>query len=188
MSKISDNNTGRTAAVAPTPTGSLLLAGLLAAVTSVCSWINVPLFFTPVPVNLALIGPYLAGLLLGVKYGVLSQIIYIFMGAVGLPVFAGFTGGVAIIAGPTGGFLVGYILCAAMCGLRFPTERTLSRIILMIAGLACCYGCGLIWFMISTHSTLWGGLVACVLPFLPGDAVKIAVATVLAKRLLQAVR
>ena len=96
---------------------NLLLAGLMAALTAVCSWINISLFFTPVPINLALIGPYMAGLLLGLKYGVLSQGVYVLMGAIGLPVFAGFASGVGTLAGPTGGFIVGYVICAAICGL-----------------------------------------------------------------------
>lgn len=167
-------------------TNKLLLAGLFAALTAVCSWINIPLFFTPIPVNLALLGPYLAGLILGSKYGALSQIVYVLMGALGLPVFAGFTGGFGVITGPTGGFLVGYLLCSLLSGLPPRKSNTKRRILLMITALAACYTCGVTWFMILTHSTIWAALTACVIPFLPGDAVKIAVAALLVKHLPKA--
>ena len=179
----------------------LVLAALFSGLTAVLSWINVPLFFTPVPVNLALIGPYLAGLLLGVRYGCLSQLLYILLGCVGLPVFAGFSAGAGVLTGPTGGFIAGYVLCAAICGLSGRSAYAFAsasaagsayasgsasagrRVVLMCGGLLACYGCGLAWFMISSGSTLGAGLVACVLPFLPGDAVKIAAAALLAARL-----
>ena len=184
---------------APPPGGPLplVLAALFSGLTAVLSWINVPLFFTPVPVNLALIGPYLAGLLLGVRYGCLSQLLYILLGCVGLPVFAGFSAGAGVLAGPTGGFIAGYVLCAALCGLSGRRAYASAgrsayasgsasagrRVVLMCGGLLACYSCGLAWFMISSGSTLGAGLVACVLPFLPGDAVKIAAAALLAARL-----
>lgn len=167
---------------------NLLLAGLMAALTAVCSWINISLFFTPVPINLALIGPYMAGLLLGLKYGVLSQGVYVLMGAIGLPVFAGFASGVGTLAGPTGGFIVGYVICAAICGLSARKKGTKYRVLLMVCGLAACYACGLIWFMVVTGSSLWAGLISCVFPFLPGDAVKITVAALLTKYLSKALK
>ncbi len=164
-------------------TQKLLLAGLFAALTGVCSWINIPLPFTPIPVNLALVGPAMAGLVLGWRYSMLSQVIYILMGAIGIPVFAGFTAGAGHIIGPTGGFLFGYILCAAICGLPSRLKNIPHRILLMICGFAACYICGLIWFMISMESTLLAGFTACVLPFLPGDAVKITLVAILSKYL-----
>lgn len=107
-------------------------------------------------------GPYLAGLMLGCRYGFFSQIIYILLGVLGIPVFAGFTSGAGVIAGPTGGFIAGYIMCAVICGLPARKKGSSYRILLMICGLIACYALGLAWFMILTHSTLWAGLVACV--------------------------
>lgn len=164
-------------------TKKLILAGLFAALTAVCSWINISLFFTPVPINLALIGPYMAGLVLGSKFGFFSEIIYVLLGSIGLPVFAGFTGGLDKLVGPTGGFIVGYMLCALICGLELRHKGTKFRVLLMILGLAACYACGLIWFMFVTHSALWAGLTSCVLPFLPGDAVKITAVAILVRHL-----
>ncbi len=167
---------------------SLVLAALFAGLTAICSWINIPLFFTPVPVNLALIGPYLAGLMLGTKYGSLSQLIYVLLGCLGVPVFAGFTGGAGVIAGPTGGFIIGYVVCAAICGLNMRKNGFKHKIMLMVFGLAACYSLGLIWFIFVTGSSLWAGLISCVIPFLPGDAIKITAAALLSKQLSKAVK
>ena len=95
----------------------LVLTGIFAAIVTICSWITVPLPFTQVPINLAVLGVLLAGGCLGSKYGSLSILIYILLGAVGIPVFAGFGAGLGTLAGPTGGYIVGYILCAAIAGL-----------------------------------------------------------------------
>ena len=88
----------------------LVLTGIFAAIVTICSWITVPLPFTQVPINLAVLGVLLAGGCLGSKYGSLSILIYILLGAVGIPVFAGFGSGLGTLAGPTGGYIVGYIL------------------------------------------------------------------------------
>ena len=77
-------------------------------------------------------------------------------------------------------------MCAVICGLPARKKGSSYRIMLMICGLITCYALGLAWFMILTHSTLWAGLVACVIPFLPGDAVKIILAAVLSKYLVRA--
>ncbi len=200
-------------------TNMLLLSGLFSALTAICSWINIPLFFTPVPINLALIGPYMSGLMLGPRYGLLSQLIYILLGAIGVPVFAGFSGGIGVLAGPTGGFIAGYAVCAFICGLSMPVYRrksgakagyglsrengaypadatgrspmklgmTAGSVGFMLLGLTACYIFGLIWYMALTGAGLWSGLVACVLPFLPGDAFKITAAAILYRQLARAV-
>lgn len=157
----------------------LIICALFASLMTICSWISIPLFFTPVPVNMALAGAYITGLLLGCKYGFISEVLYILLGAVGLPVFAGFSGGIGAIAGPTGGFIIGYAFCAFVCGLSARKKGIMMRILLMLCGMSLCYGCGLIWFMYITGSTLWAGLVSCVIPFLAGDAVKIILVSIL---------
>ncbi len=167
---------------------NFLLAGLMTAITAICSWINIGLFFTPIPINLALMGPYISGLLLGSRYGVLSQTAYVLMGAFGLPVFAGFASGVGVLAGPTGGFIAGYVLCSAICGLSVRKKGTKHRLLLMLLGLTACYVCGLIWFMFVTGAALWAALVSCVFPFLLGDAVKIALTALLTKHLSNALK
>ena len=101
----------------------LVICGVFAAVMVVCSWIAIPLP-SGVPINLAVLGVLLSAGCLGFKYGTLTQLVYVLLGCVGLPVFAGFNGGLHVIAGPTGGYIVGYILCAGIVG--FIASRTKS--------------------------------------------------------------
>lgn len=99
----------------------MALCGLFAALTAVCSYISIPLGFTPVPVNLATLAVFLAGGLLGKKYGTVALSVYVLLGAVGLPVFSEFRGGLGVIAGPTGGYIIGYIAAAFLVGLIIET-------------------------------------------------------------------
>ena len=164
-------------------THNLVLAALFAALTAVCSQIQIPL--PMVPINLALFAVHLCGALLGAKWGALSMCAYALLGAVGVPVFSGFASGPAVLFGKTGGYILGYILCALLVGLL--SRRlgfTFPKLCLsMVVGVAVCYLFGTIWFMAITGMNLQLSLTYCVLPFLPGDAVKIALATFLALRL-----
>lgn len=176
-----------------TKTSYMALCGLFAALMAICSLISIPLGFTPVPVNLATLGVFLAGGLLGKKYGTISIAVYVLLGAVGVPVFAGFRGGLSVLVGPTGGYIIGYIAAAFLVGLltellvpkagRSAGREILACIIAMIIGLFACYLLGTLWFMISTHTGVWAALVSCVFPFLPGDALKIAAGAILTQKL-----
>lgn len=166
-----------------TLTRQLVLAALFAALTAVCSQIQIPL--PMIPINLALFAVHLCGALLGAKWGALSMAVYALLGAVGVPVFAGFGSGPAVLFGKTGGYIIGYILCAAIVGLL--SRRlgfTFPRLCLsMVIGVAVCYVFGTAWFMVISGLNLATSLSYCVLPFLPGDAVKILLAAFLALRL-----
>ena len=164
-------------------TRNLVLAALFAALTAVCSQIQIPL--PMVPINLALFAVHLCGALLGAKWGALSMTAYALLGGVGAPVFAGFSSGPAVLFGKTGGYILGYILCALLVGLlsRRLGYTVKGLVIAMVVGVAACYVFGTIWFMVITGMSLKLSLTYCVLPFLPGDAVKIALATFLALRL-----
>lgn len=229
-------------------TASLVLCGLFAALTAICAYINIPLGFTPIPMNLAMLAVFLAGGILGKKYGTVSIVVYVLMGAAGLPVFAGFQSGLAVIVGPTGGFLAGYIATAFIVGISLDTyekrhasggkahttsqmprgsgemsrrmcqsphssgetshamcqmphvsgetshalchkPRALKRrkfalcIFSMLIGLIVCYALGMLWFMTLTGTGLYASLAACVLPFIPGDIIKIIAASLLTMRL-----
>ena len=168
-------------------TKNLILCGMFAAITTVCSWITIPLGFTPVPVNLATLAVFMTGGLLGPKYGPLSLTVYTLAGAVGIPVFAGFRGGLAVIAGPTGGYIIGYILAAFIAGLLISdssSSHSALRIVpALVLALAACYALGTVWFIYSTGTNIGAALLSCVIPFLPGDALKIAAATVLIGKL-----
>ena len=159
------------------------VCAVFAALTAVLSQLSVPI--GPVPINLATFSVFLAGGILGASGGLLSQLVYLILGAVGLPVFAGFRGGVGALAGPTGGYLAGYAAAAWLVGQAAEKFCRKPRVLAgsMAAGLAVCYFLGTGWFMIVTGRGLWDSLALCVFPFLLGDALKIAVATALAARL-----
>lgn len=161
----------------------MILSALFAALTAVAAQISIPV--GPVPISLATLGVYLAGAVLGAGGGAGSQAAYLLLGAAGVPVFAGFRGGVASLAGPTGGYLAGYVVCAwivgAVCG-RFG-RRALPIALSVAAGTAALYSLGTAWFMYSTGRGLQESLALCVLPFLPGDAAKAAVTVLAAPRL-----
>lgn len=166
-----------------TLTRQLVLAALFAALTAVCSQIQIPL--PMIPINLALFSVHLCGALLGAKWGALSMAVYALLGAIGVPVFAGFGSGPAVLFGKTGGYILGYILCAAIVGVlsRRIGFSYLKLCLSMVIGVAVCYAFGTAWFMVVSGLNLVTSLGYCVLPFLPGDAVKILLAAFLALRL-----
>ena len=137
----------------------------------------------PVPLSLATFAVYLAGSILGKKRGTAAVGLYLLIGIIGVPVFSGFSGGFQKLAGVTGGYLIGYLPCAFLAGLGAErTERENRKWLLpvmMVIGTAVLYAIGTAWFMIQTGNSLGAALGLCVLPFLPGDAVKIAAATLI---------
>ena len=164
-------------------TQRIVLAALFAALMAVCSQIQIPL--PMVPINLALFAAHLCGALLGAKWGAFSISAYALLGLVGAPVYAGFASGPAALFGKTGGYILGYILSAFLVGLL--SRRigfTFKGLCLsMLVGVVACYAFGTVWFMAVTGLNLMTSLAYCVIPFLPGDAVKIALAALLALRL-----
>lgn len=165
---------------------TLVYCALFAALTAVFAQIVIPI--QPVPISLATFAVMMCGLLLGWKYGALAVIVYILLGLVGVPVFAGFKNGAAALAGPTAGYIIGYIPYALLAGLAFPRfeKNFRGRCLLLAAGAVILYLLGTAWFMIQSGRGLWDSLSLCVLPFLPGDAAKIVLAALLAPRLRKA--
>lgn len=161
----------------------LTTSAMFVALTAICSQIQIPL--PMVPINLALFAIYLTGAILGPKYGTLSILAYVLLGGIGAPVFAGFSGGFGRITGPTGGYIVGYVLATLIVG--FITTKFgyswWKLVIAMVVGLTACYIVGTAWFMYITGNSLAASMTYCVIPFLPGDVVKIILATVLTIRL-----
>ena len=167
-------------------TRRLCLIAILAAVLCVLAPWSVAI--GPIPLTLALFAVYLAGAVAGVWDGVCAVLLYLFMGAVGLPVFSGFAGGVQKLVGMTGGYLWGYVPCVLIVSLTihyFGSKRW-AYPVGMVLGTMVCYCVGTAWFMVVTKSTLAAAFAACILPFLPGDAIKIAAASVISPRVRQA--
>ena len=162
----------------------LSYCAIFAALTAVLSQISLPI--GPVPINLALMSPVIAALLFGIQVGVTSQAVYVLLGAVGLPVFSGFRGGLSALAGPTGGYIIGYILCALLAGaiIKYSKEKSVPMLVLAaVAGTLICYLFGTIWFVYQQKTTFAAALSLCVFPFLPGDAVKIVLDTLIVRKI-----
>ncbi len=146
----------------------------------------------PVPVSLATIAVYLSVYVLGCFYGTASVCLYILIGIAGLPVFSGGRGGLGVIAGPTGGYIVGYIFMALAGGLLMQAvkRRFVPVLLGWAAATAVLYAFGTAWFIALMKVSLTQALVQCVYPFLPGDAAKIVIGTLLGRavrsRLLKA--
>lgn len=176
-------------------TRDLVLCALCAALTCILAPISIPLA-AGVPISLATFAVMLSGVLLGARLGAVSQLIYVLLAAVGLPVLAGWTGGIGIITGMTGGYIVGYILLAFLTGLIYqPFSRSTNMGVRigfmslgMIIGTAALYTLGTAWFMFITGMTLQESLAACVLPFLPGDFCKMFAVIVVAPHIEIAIR
>lgn len=170
----------------------MTIIGLMAALLCVVAPISLFLPISPVPISLATLVIYFSLYVLGMKKALLSCVIYLLLGLVGLPVFSGATGGVGKLVGPTGGYLIGYLLLALVAGLFidkwFP--HYLLCLLGMILGTAACYLFGTAWLAYANHITFQAALAAGVLPFLAGDIFKIILALLLGpvirKRLIKA--
>lgn len=165
---------------------NLTLTAMCAALCCILAPIAIPV--GAVPVSLALFAVMLTASLSGSVRGTAAVGLYIALGAVGLPVFAGFTGGFERITSATGGFIIGYLPCALLVGLVCGGDVKLWRYpVGMAAGTLCCYAVGTVWFAVSTCTSLMQSLTVCVLPFVLFDAIKIAAASAICPRLKKAV-
>lgn len=162
----------------------LVLVAEFAAIITICSWISIP---TTVPFTLQTFAVFVAAGLLGWKYGTISIVVYILLGAVGIPVFAGFSGGIGAIIGPTGGYIIGFIFTSLIVGLitKFFGKKIYVLIISMILGLAVCYLFGTLWFMFVSQMGFIESLMLCVVPFLIFDACKIVAASIIVRLLYE---
>lgn len=170
---------------------------VLCAVTAALTCVLAPVSFvigTVIPVTLATFAVMLSGVLLGGRWGALSQLIYLLLGVIGLPVCAGWTPALSRLAGPTGGYLVGYLPLAFICGAIYAAwgrgSRGFRRYAALIGGMAAgtvvLYAFGTAWFCIYSGAGVGYALSLCVAPFLIGDGVKIAVVAVIAPQLEKA--
>ena len=173
-------------------TQQLVWTGIMAALIALCAWLTIP---TAVPFTMQTFAIFLAVGLLGGKLGSLAVGVYLLLGAVGLPVFSGFSGGPGAFAGVTGGYLIGFLLMALVMwlGERLFGTEDLVFVLSGIGGLAVCYLFGTVWFLLLYTSTtgpigVWAVLASCVFPFLVPDGVKLALAFLLRRRLRKAMR
>ena len=156
----------------------MVLSGLFAALLAVCAWLSIPV--ADIAFTMQTFGVLLTLGILGGKWGTASILLYLLMGAVGLPVFAGFRGGLGTLLGVTGGYIGGFLAT----GLTYWALERIHKPTAMIVGLLACYGCGTAWFVLYAGGASLGfAMVKCVLPYLIPDCIKLALALTLSRRI-----
>lgn len=184
---MSQNETSGTVAVnnQKIRTKQMVLIALMTAVTCVLGPLSIPLPFSPVPISLTNFAIFLAIFILGMKNGTISFIIYLLLGAVGVPVFSSFRGGLQVLAGPTGGYLIGFIFLALIMGFALDhfDRKLVPTIIGMIIGMAVCYAFGTVWLAKLLSLSFKEGLMMGVIPYLAGDVAKIIIAAIVGPKL-----
>lgn len=154
----------------------LAMTAVMAAVMAVVAPFSISI--GPIPLSFCTLVIYLNAYILGWKRGTVAVLVYILLGVVGMPVFSGFGSGLAKVAGPTGGYIIGYLPLALIGGLavaRFPKNRAL-QLLGMILATAVLYALGTAWYCLQSGTDLTTALGWCVIPFLPGDAIKMVAA------------
>ena len=170
----------------------LCYMGICAALIAICSWISIP---AAVPFTLQTFAIFCVLGLLGGKRGTVAIVVYILLGAVGIPVFTGFNAGLGALLGTTGGYILGFIFIGLIYWLaeRLFGSKRMVRIAAMLLGLLLCYAFGTAWFMF-VYARMAGAIALgtalgwCVLPFIVPDLVKMALALLLSDRLRKMIR
>lgn len=173
-------------------TYDMVYIGVFAVLIIICTWISIPFV---VPFTMQTFAVFLTVGVLGGKRGTITILVYLLLGAIGLPVFSNFMGGIGKLLSNTGGYLIGFLFAALIMWLieRVAGKGKIVRIVSMLAGLIVCYAFGTAWFMILyTKTTGPVGIVAvlgwCVFPFIIPDLIKIALAYGLSKKLASVIR
>jgi biotin transport system substrate-specific component len=167
----------------------MVYASLFGALTAVGALISIPL--QPVPITLHTLFMNLAPALLGGPLGALSQIVYILLGVIGLPVFSGGKAGFGVLLGPTGGYLIGFVIGAFLIGKMVRTRTRAGFFWLLFSmalGHVVVYGCGVLQLALVAKLSLAKALAVGVLPFLPGDFLKMCAASYITLRLRDKIR
>lgn len=163
----------------------LSIIAFFASITAVLAQIAIPIPLTPAPISFGLVAVYISGILLKPQHAVYSQICYLALGAMGVPVFGGFRGGLGVLFGPTGGYLLVYPVMAWIVSMALNSkksrqaERTQSKgIVFLKSSIAICiahiilYLGGTTWLSITTGNAFYASLVLAVFPFIPMDILK----------------
>lgn len=175
-------------------TAQITITALFAALTAVFSQISFPVPFTPIVFTMGVMAVYLTAALLPKWYALLAQIVYLLLGAIGLPVYSGFHGGIGTLLGPTGGYLMAYPIMALLGAWlrelleKTPLPRLIQYLIALLATLIPCYLLGSLWYMQVGQVGWMASLSLTALPFIPMDAVKVVFSALLAVPVHAAVR
>lgn len=171
---------------------SIVLCAFFCALTCILSMISIPI--QPIPITMATVAVYFSGVIMGPKYGTISQLVYLFLVLVGLPFTSKLIGGASVFVGPTAGFLLGYLPMTLVIGLIYyyfkkkydsSSAKRIGLILSMFVGTLVCYLFGLIWYMIYSLVDIYSAFLVCVLPFLIGDIIKMILVVVCVPKLEQ---
>lgn len=164
----------------------IVFISVTAALIAVCSWITIPL--GDIPITFQFFAVFTAVGILGTKRSLLSVIVWILLGAVGIPVFSGFRGGIGVLFGTTGGYIIGFIFLTLVGGIIIDKfgKKTYVMCIGLFLGMIVCYAFGTAWYMLmymkNTGSIgLTAVLGACVFPYIIPDLVKLGLAVIVSK-------
>ncbi len=167
---------------------TMTMCAIMAALMCILGPMSIPI--GAVPISFTNLVIYLTVYLLGAKKGCISYLIYLLLGIAGLPVFSSYGSGIAKVAGPTGGYLIGFILLALISGIVM--EKTNRNIVWsylgMVVGTAVAYLFGTVWFVIQAQCTITYALSVCVTPFIPFDLIKMVIAIVLGRAIFAALK
>ncbi|MBQ8782515.1 MAG: biotin transporter BioY [Clostridia bacterium] len=163
-------------------TADISLISVFTAVMCVCSWISIP--FMGIPFSLQTLAVFVTASVLGSKKAVISVLIYICLGVIGVPVFTGFKSGASVLLSPTGGYLIGFIFAAGIIGLmiKLLPEKKWIKWLSMLTGQVICYIAGIVWYefvYLDTAVYIKEALLICVVPFIIPDIIKTAAAVIL---------
>lgn len=163
----------------------ITLTGLMTAVFCLLGPLSLHIPISPVPISLGMLAIYFVTSVLGLKLGTISVLAYILLGLAGLPVFTDFTGGPGKLLGPTGGYIIGYVFMALICGFFVDKggNRIASEILGMVLGTAVCYLFGTLWLAYQASYTFGQALAVGVLPYIPVDAIKLVIALFVGRQL-----
>ncbi len=165
---------------------SLTHISIMSVIISICAWLTIP---AAVPFTMQTFGVFFALLFLGGKKGTVSIIIYLLLGALGLPVFSGFSGGLGHIFGATGGYMLGFLLTGLLYMLfeKLFGKSLKFAVLSLVSGLFVCYAFGTVWFSIyKDNMGLLPAFWLCVAPFIIPDLLKLALAVIVAEKIKKA--
>lgn len=166
------------AALTTNKTKTMAIIGVMTAITCILGPLSIPIPVSPVPISLTNLAVYFAVYVLGMKRGTISYLVYLLIGLIGVPVFSAFSGGPGKLFGPTGGYLIGFIFMALICGFfidKWETKRYM-HFIGMVLGTIVCYIFGTAWLAYVAGMGFEAALAAGVIPYIPGDLAKIVIA------------
>lgn len=171
-------------------TQALTFIALSTAITCIIGPLSIVIPISPVPISLTILAIYISVYAIGLKRGMISLLLYLLIGFIGLPVFSNFKGGFQVLIGPTGGYIIGFVfvvLCSGIFIERFES-KVYMHVIGMSLGTILCYILGTAWMAYQASMTFLEALFAGVIPFVWADAIKIAIAAIAGPKLRKALK